>query len=71
MDTLKTTSWILFIASVLSIVYALIFNPASWIVYAISLVAIPISILSFGLISMAKGSKDEEENKRREPFIGY
>jgi energy-converting hydrogenase A subunit I len=71
MDKLKTTSWILFLASVLSIVYALIFNPAYWIVYAISLVSIPLSILSFGLIAMAKGSKDEEEEKRREPFIGY
>jgi len=71
MDKLRTTSWILLIASVLSIVYALIFNPAYWIVYAISLVSIPLSILSFGLIAMAKGSKDEEEEKRREPFIGY
>lgn len=71
MDKLKTTSWILLIISVVSILYALIFNPANWIVYAISLVAIPVSILSFGLISMAKGSKSEEEDKRREPFIGY
>jgi energy-converting hydrogenase A subunit I len=54
-----------------SIVYALIFNPANWIVYAISLVAIPVSILSFGLIAMAKGRKEDEEDKRREPFIGY
>jgi energy-converting hydrogenase A subunit I len=54
-----------------SIAYALIFNPANWIVYAISLVAIPVSILSFGLIAMAKGRKEDEEDKRREPFIGY
>jgi energy-converting hydrogenase A subunit I len=71
MDKLKTTSWILLIASLLSIIYALIFNPAYWIVYAISLISIPLSILSFGLVAMAKGSKDEEEEKRREPFIGY
>jgi energy-converting hydrogenase A subunit I len=71
MDKLKTTSWILLIISVASILYAIIFNPANWIVYAISLVSIPVSILSFGLISMAKGSKEEEEDKRREPFIGY
>lgn len=71
MDKLKITSWILLISSLISIIYALIFNPASWIVYAISLVAIPLSILSFGLVAMAKGSKDEEEEKRREPFIGY
>lgn len=71
MDKLKTTSWILLIASLASILYAIIFNPIYWIVYAISLVAIPLSILAFGLVAMAKGSKDEEEEKRREPFIGY
>ncbi len=71
MDKLKTTSWILLILSLTSIVYALVVNPVNWIVYAISLVSIPVSILSFGLIVMAKGSKDEEEDKRREPFIGY
>ena len=71
MDKLRTTSWILLIASLLSIIYALIFNPANWIVYAISIVSIPLSILSFGLVAMAKGSKDEEKEKRMEPFIGY
>jgi energy-converting hydrogenase A subunit I len=71
MDNLKTTGWILLIASFVSIVYAIIFNPSSWIVYAISLVSIPLFILSLGLVTMAKGSKDEEEAKRREPFIGY
>jgi len=71
MNKLKTTSWILLIISLATIVYAVIFNPANWIVYAISLVSIPVSVLSFGLISMAKGSKEEEEDKRREPFIGY
>jgi energy-converting hydrogenase A subunit I len=71
MDKLKTTSWLIFIISVVSILYALIFNPASWIVYGISLLFIPLSILSFGLISMAKGKKEEEDDKRKEPFIGY
>ena len=71
MDKLKITSWILLILSLGSIVYALILNPANWIVYAISLIGIPVAILSFGLIVMAKGSKEEEEDKRREPFIGY
>jgi energy-converting hydrogenase A subunit I len=71
MDKLKITSWILLILSLGSIIYALILNPTNWIVYAISLIAIPVAILSFGLIVMAKGSKEEEEDKRREPFIGY
>ncbi|MCE5214517.1 MAG: DUF788 domain-containing protein [Methanobacterium sp.] len=71
MDKLKTISWILFIISIMFIVYALIFNLVNWIVYAISLVFIPLSILSFGLISMARGKKEDEEDKRKEPFIGY
>ena len=71
MDKLETTSWMLLMLSLASILYAMIYNPATWIVYIISLVAIPVAILSFGLIVMAKGSKEEEENKRREPFIGY
>ena len=71
MDKLKIISWVLFIVSIGSILYALIFNPASGIVYAIALISIPISVLSFGIVGMAKGNKEEEEGKRREPFIGY
>ncbi|HTX61283.1 MAG TPA: DUF788 domain-containing protein [Methanobacterium sp.] len=71
MDRLKSTAWLIFIISVLAILYALIFNPANWMVYAISLVFIPLAILSLGLVSMARGKKEDEEGKTREPFIGY
>jgi len=71
MDKLKIGSWLIFIISLASIVYALIFNPPNWIVYAISILFIPLAILSFGLLSMASGKKEEEEDKRKEPFIGY
>ncbi|NYB26585.1 MAG: DUF788 domain-containing protein [Methanobacteriaceae archaeon] len=71
MDKLKTVSWIVFIVSAAAILYALILNPASWIVYTISLVFIPLFILSLGLISMARGRKEDEEDKIKEPFIGY
>jgi energy-converting hydrogenase A subunit I len=71
MDKLKVTSWIIFIISVVAILYALILNPATWIVYTISLVFIPSFILSLGLISMARGKKEDEEGKTKEPFIGY
>jgi energy-converting hydrogenase A subunit I len=71
MDKLKIISWVLFIGSIGSILYALIFNPSSYIVYAIALISIPVSVLSFGLVGMARGSKDEDDDKRREPFIGY
>jgi len=71
MDNLKSVSWLVFIISIASIIYALIFNPANWIVYAISLLFIPLSILSYGLLSMARGKKEDEDDKRKEPFIGY
>lgn len=71
MNKLKLTSWMIFIISLAGILYALIFDPASWIVYTISLLFIPLSILSLGLISMARGKKEDEEDKRKEPFIGY
>jgi energy-converting hydrogenase A subunit I len=71
MDKLKTTSWILLIVSVACILYALIFSLPNWMVYLISIIFIPLSILSFGLIAMARGKKEDEEDKRREPFIGY
>jgi len=71
MDKLKTVSWIVFIVSAAAILYALILKPASWIVYTISLVFIPLFILSLGLISMARGRKEDEEDKIKEPFIGY
>lgn len=71
MDKLKITGWIIFIISLVAILYALILNPPAWIVYAISLVFIPLFILSLGLISMARGRKEDEEDKTKEPFIGY
>lgn len=63
--------YILFILSIIGIGYALIFNPVYWITYALAIVCIPFAILSFGFILMARGKKDEEEEKRKEPFIGY
>ena len=71
MDKKGTISSIIFIISIGSIIYALIFNPANWLVIGISIASIPLSVLSFGLIIMARAKKDEEEDRRREPFIGY
>ncbi|MGF7119028.1 DUF788 domain-containing protein [Methanobacterium oryzae] len=71
MDKNSTIGSIVFIISIAAIIYALIFNPAEWMVIGISIVGIPLSVLSFGLIIMAKAKKEEEEDRRREPFIGY
>jgi energy-converting hydrogenase A subunit I len=67
----NTVISLVFIISIASIVYALIFNPAEWMVIGISILFIPLSILSFGLLIMARARKEEEEDRRREPFIGY
>ena len=83
MNKMKIASYIILIVSVLAILYALIFNPADWIVYAIAivcipflvlsfgLVCIPFLVLSFGLLTMSKPIKEEEEERREEPFTGY
>ena len=71
MSRLLLSSYILLLISLCMILYALIFSPETWIVYGIAILFIPIFILSFGLITMAKGKKEEEEEKREEPFIGY
>lgn len=71
MDKKSIISSIIFIISVVGIIYALIFNPADWMVYGISIIFIPLSVLSFGLVIMAKAREEEEEDRRREPFIGY
>ena len=57
MNKMKIASYIILIVSVLAILYALIFNPADWIVY--------------GLLTMSKPIKEEEEERREEPFTGY
>lgn len=71
MDKQNIISSIIFIISVGSIIYALLFNPADWMVYGISILFIPLSVLSLGLIIMAKAKKEEEDDRRKEPFIGY
>lgn len=70
MKTLTITSYLMFIISIGGIIYALLANPPAWIVYAIAILFIPLSILSFGLLIMAS-SKKEEDERAREPFIGY
>jgi len=71
MDRKGTISLIVFIISIAFIIYALIFNPPEWMVIGISIVGIPLSVLSFGLMIMARAKKEEEDDRRREPFIGY
>jgi len=71
MNKMIVVSYLLLTIFIVLILYALILNPATWIVYGIAIVFIPIFILSLGLITMAKGKKEEEEERVEEPFIGY
>ncbi len=71
MKKMRIASYILLIISTLAILYALVFSPADWMVYAIAIVFIPFFILSLGLITMSKPIKDEEEERTKEPFTGY
>lgn len=71
MDKIKLFSYIALIISIIGISYALVFNPAPWIVYTIAIFLIPVFLLAIGLIAMAKPIKDEEEERVFEPFIGY
>lgn len=71
MKKLRIASYAVLIASLIAIAYALAFSPADWIVYAIAIVGIPFFVLSIGLLNMSKPRKDEEEERTKEPFIGY
>lgn len=71
MNKLMITSYLLLIISTVLILYVLLFNFANWVVYGIAIVFIPIFILSLGLITMAKAKKEEEGERKEEPFIGY
>jgi energy-converting hydrogenase A subunit I len=71
MNKQSIISSIVLIISIASIIYAVIFNPVDWMVYGISIVFIPLGILSYGLMIMAKAKKEDKEDRRKEPFIGY
>ena len=71
MDVQKILSIILLVITTLTIVFALIIDLADWIVYIIAILGIPLWVLSFGLLTMAKPRKDDVEERIKEPFTGY
>ena len=58
MKKMRIASFVILIASLIAILYALAFG-------------IPFFVLSIGLLNMSKPKKDEEEERTKEPFIGY
>ena len=71
MKKMRIASIVILILSLLAILYALVFSPADWIVYTIAIVGIPFFVLSIGLLNLSNPKKDEEEERTKEPFIGY
>ena len=71
MKTLYISSYLMFIVCIAGIVYALVavhppglFTPSPYSSY-------PLSILSFASLIMAAQQEEEEDERAREPFIGY
>ena len=64
-------SILLLILSTISIVFCLLFIVETWFVYLVAIIGIPLWVLSFGLLTMAKPRKEDEEERVKEPFTGY
>ena len=67
----KTLCIILLIISTIAILTCLVVNFEAWIVYLIAIIGIPLWVLSFGLLTMAKPREEEVEERVKEPFTGY
>ena len=70
MNRLRTGSLTALIISAMGILYALIMDPAAWVVYGVAIFLIPVFILSLGILSMAEPEEDEADERVNEPFIG-
>ena len=71
MNRLRTGSLTALIISAMGILYALIMDPAAWVVYGVAIFLIPLFILSVGILSMAEPEEEEADERVNEPFIGY
>lgn len=69
MNKIKIISYILLVASLLGIICG--FFTSEYLTLALAIICIPLFILSFGLLNMAKPTKDEMEERVQEPFTGY
>ena len=67
----KLSCIILLILSTLAILACLLVSFQDWIVYMVSIVAIPLWILSLGFLTMAKPRSEDAEERVKEPFTGY
>ena len=67
----KTLCIILLAISTIAILACLVINFDAWIVYVVAIFAIPLWILSLGLLTMAKPLPEDAEERVKEPFTGY
>ena len=67
----KTLCSILLIISTIAILACLVINFEAWIVYLVAIIGIPLWVLSFGLLTMARPRAEDEEERVKEPFTGY
>jgi energy-converting hydrogenase A subunit I len=67
----KSLCIVLLIISTISILACLVMNFEAWIVYLVAIIGIPLWVLSFGLLTMAKPREEDKEERVKEPFTGY
>ena len=67
----KTLCIVLLIISTIAILACLVINFQDWIVYLVAIIGIPLWVLSFGLLTMARPRAEDEEERVKEPFTGY
>ena len=67
----KSLCIILLIISTIAVLACLVIDFEAWIVYLVAIIGIPLWVLSFGLLTMAKPRAEDEEERVKEPFTGY
>ena len=67
----KSLCIILLIISTIAILACLVINFQDWIIYLVAIIGIPLWVLSFGLLTMARPRAEDEEERVKEPFTGY
>ena len=67
----KSLCIVLLVLSTVAILACLVIEFEAWIVYAVAIFAIPLWVLSLGLLTMAKPLPEDEDERVKEPFTGY
>ncbi len=71
MASQKTLYIILLALSTIAILACLVIDFEAWIVYTVAIFGIPLWVLSFGLLTMAKAKPEDVDERVKEPFTGY